>query len=74
LLTQSLFKAFSLDLFKNSSTLPKAVIENQAIMENQCSFHRKSLVGEPDQVETIKEAAFSFTTFACVEIMLAFHA
>lgn len=41
-------------------------MENQAITEHQCSFHSQSLAGELDHVKTVKEAAFSFPTFACL--------
>lgn len=57
LLVQPLFKAFSLDLLKNSNTLPEAVAENQAITENQCYFYCKSLTIGKDRIETTKGGA-----------------
>lgn len=46
----------SLDLLKNSNTLPKAVTGNQAITENQCSFPDGGPVGKLGCLETVKEA------------------
>lgn len=65
-LYRPLLMVSSLDLLKNSNTLPKAVTGNQAIMENQCSFPGGGPVQELNCLETVNEAwlffkiAFSF--------------
>lgn len=50
----------SLDLLKNSNTLPKTVTGNQAITENQCSFPDGGPVGKLGCLETVQEAWLFF--------------
>lgn len=59
-LTQPLFKTLSLELLKNSNTLSKAVIWNQAITENQCSFHSKGLMRSWIVLELQQKQHFPF--------------
>ena len=66
LLVQPLFKVFSLDVLKNSNTLPEAVTENQAITENQCYFYCKSLMIGKNRVETIQKRGGGIGGAACL--------